>query len=442
MRVVFIIGLITVLLAPYDLKAQDFGVLQPGDTLLPRELVYMNNPDEKTGNIADYRGQLLVLYFWSTYCKACLSSFPKLEAINRKFQGKMTVLPVAGDPTVSAEQYEKFYRMRRERNLPITIRSVLDDGSLVQNFPYFSLPYIVWIDEEGRVLQVGAAKESLSETQIQQMIDRADGYVPNKGAKAHIEPGEMLASGDEIYKSSLSPLNPSLKGSGNLFFMEDSVSSTIVVPNCSLASLYRLAYEVAYPEAFRNTFTAKFTSKGILLETDKNEVEDIRIFNLALSGEVPLSELTYYCYELRRPKGYSKKEMAEQMIADLDQMFGVRSAVEKRRITTYDLQLVGDSLLCKTLFSEARGQVQVIPENGRKRIWLTNASIASFVTALNQRFEFPFIVDSTGLSDRIDVDIELNAGSTLAELTKALWTLGFTLEKHTRLEPVLLITDN
>ena len=47
-----------------------------------------------TAKLADFKGKLLILDFWATWCAPCVASIPKLENLQKQFEGKLQILPV------------------------------------------------------------------------------------------------------------------------------------------------------------------------------------------------------------------------------------------------------------------------------------------------------------------------------------------------------------
>jgi peroxiredoxin len=44
--------------------------------------------DERTVKLSDFRGQVVVLRFWSTGCKACVAAMPALDRFSADYRGK------------------------------------------------------------------------------------------------------------------------------------------------------------------------------------------------------------------------------------------------------------------------------------------------------------------------------------------------------------------
>nr|WP_255431195.1 TlpA disulfide reductase family protein [Pedobacter sp. N36a] len=77
----------------------DIKPLNIGDTIpeavwnVPLQVV--NHPTgKKTITLNDYRGKLIILDFWATYCSPCIRSLNELDSLQKVFDKEIKVLPV------------------------------------------------------------------------------------------------------------------------------------------------------------------------------------------------------------------------------------------------------------------------------------------------------------------------------------------------------------
>jgi thiol-disulfide isomerase/thioredoxin len=115
----------------------------------------INYPAGNSARIADFKGKLLILDFWSTYCGGCIHAMPQLDSVQRLFKDRVVILPVSFQPRGLVAAFWKNNPMLRGLNLP----SVVEDKELQQLFPHKLLPHDVWIDGKGVVLGATEAAE-------------------------------------------------------------------------------------------------------------------------------------------------------------------------------------------------------------------------------------------------------------------------------------------
>lgn len=95
--------------------------------------------------LADYRGRIVILNFWGTWCLPCVREIPELVALQPRLEGLGgTVLGPAvdsGSPDQIREFLEEF-----EVNYPIVIGS---NSQAVGEFGAIGYPFTLLIDAEG-----------------------------------------------------------------------------------------------------------------------------------------------------------------------------------------------------------------------------------------------------------------------------------------------------
>lgn len=129
-----------------------------GGTLPPPIPGIMNGPapdfsvqtlDGQTVRLADYRGRVVFLNFWATWCPPCVEELPALERFAQaqaQLDGGAVVL--ASNNTESPEQISAFLN---ENNITLDgVRVLLDtDNRVYQQYGIVRLPTTWVIDREG-----------------------------------------------------------------------------------------------------------------------------------------------------------------------------------------------------------------------------------------------------------------------------------------------------
>src|SRR5690606_29298136 len=142
--------------------------LQVGDTVpdvfIPKILRY----HESSAHLSDYRGKVLILDFWSTYCTICIFNMPYLHRLESSFEGELEVLPVTRE---SESRITSFFESGNKYKAlkGLLFPSVVEDTMLHNLFPTRSLPQLVVIDKEG-VIRAFTTAEYLNEETVNQLI--------------------------------------------------------------------------------------------------------------------------------------------------------------------------------------------------------------------------------------------------------------------------------
>lgn len=129
--------------------------------------LHFAGPDGKTQTLADYKGKLILLHFWATWCAPCVKELPKLQALQQERAGeRFVILPLALDYNMPHAQVGTFMKKHKAEKLSVFL--VPQGDKSWDTLSGFSLPTSFLIGTDGRVLykMVGdadwTAKESLA----------------------------------------------------------------------------------------------------------------------------------------------------------------------------------------------------------------------------------------------------------------------------------------
>jgi cytochrome c biogenesis protein CcmG/thiol:disulfide interchange protein DsbE len=116
----------------------------------------------------DYRGKVVVLNFWASWCDPCVAEAPVLQKAQRRFEKTQTgtVLGATYDDAVADS-------LRFERDHKITYPSVRDVGTgLAQEYGTRALPETFVLDKQGRI--VALSRGQLNEKFLSAAIAKAE----------------------------------------------------------------------------------------------------------------------------------------------------------------------------------------------------------------------------------------------------------------------------
>ena len=100
----------------------------------------------KKRSLEQYRGRIVLLDFWATWCAPCRKELPHLEALYRKY-GKDQLVVFAINTSEARGKVEDFIR-RSGYTFPVLLDT---DGSVMSSFGVTSIPQIFVIDREGKI---------------------------------------------------------------------------------------------------------------------------------------------------------------------------------------------------------------------------------------------------------------------------------------------------
>jgi cytochrome c biogenesis protein CcmG, thiol:disulfide interchange protein DsbE len=101
---------------------------------------------EGRGSLADYRGKVVVLNFWASWCEPCRTESPLLQRWHKRMDSRsgtvlgVDVLDVSSDARKFAREYGLTYPMLRDK-----------DGDTLDDFGVIAYPETFVIDRRGRI---------------------------------------------------------------------------------------------------------------------------------------------------------------------------------------------------------------------------------------------------------------------------------------------------
>jgi peroxiredoxin len=96
--------------------------------------------------LADYRGKVVVLNFWATWCPPCRYEMPAMERAWQKVKGKGVVFLAVN----VGENEDRIFQFTGD--YPVTFPLLMDQkGEVVKKYPVIGLPTTYIIDTRGQV---------------------------------------------------------------------------------------------------------------------------------------------------------------------------------------------------------------------------------------------------------------------------------------------------
>ena len=128
----------------------------------------LKDPDGRSVRLSDYRGKVVLLNFWATWCGPCTVEVPWFVEFERRLKDRgFAVLGIAMD-----EDGWDVVRPFMER-LRVNYRVLLGNDQVAQAYGGVdSLPTSFLIDREGRVarVHVGLVSRSRYENELQELL--------------------------------------------------------------------------------------------------------------------------------------------------------------------------------------------------------------------------------------------------------------------------------
>jgi peroxiredoxin len=132
----------------------------------------------KSQSLSQYRGKIVLVNFWATWCKPCTTEMPAMQTMYDKLRDK-------GFVVLAVNELEDDAKVREHiKQYGHTFPVLMDrDNKVANQFGVFGLPVSVFIDQEGRV-QEYIKGGLLTEDKISQTVQRIQENKPMQAASA------------------------------------------------------------------------------------------------------------------------------------------------------------------------------------------------------------------------------------------------------------------
>jgi thiol-disulfide isomerase/thioredoxin len=381
------------------------------------------------GKLSDFKGKIILLDFWATWCSSCIHSFPKLDSLQKKFNGQLQILLVNTKHTRDdANKVKGFYsNWRMKYGKSLALPTVVEDIKLEKLFPHKSIPHYVWIGKDGIVKAITTSYEVTSEN-IQTIIQYGEINLPLKfdiDTDRPLFSGEYLPEDHMVYYSIL--LKGSIPGlaSGGRIKKNGNTTNGVLLSNRPLLQLYQNVYSQLRPDL-------SWSTNSLFLEVhDSSEL----MFEKSTLSKDEWEHQNLYTLDLIVPD--SEAQLLYKIILETLNLYsGYNCTIEKRKLKC--LVLIRTSL--KDKIGTKGGKIESrLFENANP--YLTNTPISHLIgrIAYEEYIKLP-VIDGTNYPGKID--IQLSSDFKDPELVKKeLKKYDLDLIEEEREIEVFVITD-
>lgn len=129
-------------------------------------LFTLNDVDGNQVSITDFRGKVILLNFWATWCPPCRDELPVFNKLRSDYKGKkFEVVAVSTDRSLPAIK-------RFLKKVPLDFIILHDkDIKTARSYKVFSLPTTFLIDRSGRVVEMFLGEMNWTSPELREKID-------------------------------------------------------------------------------------------------------------------------------------------------------------------------------------------------------------------------------------------------------------------------------
>ncbi|HYS15982.1 MAG TPA: TlpA disulfide reductase family protein [Candidatus Binatia bacterium] len=134
----------------------------------PAPALTLSTLDGGRTSVADYRGKLVVLNFWATWCPPCTLEMPSLEALWRRYRDRgLVVIGVSVDRGAPRALLEPYVR-----NLKLTFPILLDpDSKTSDRWRVTALPATFLVRPGGEVAGMATGAREWNSDEMQALVE-------------------------------------------------------------------------------------------------------------------------------------------------------------------------------------------------------------------------------------------------------------------------------
>lgn len=161
------------------LAAMGFRPVQPALSL--------NDTQGKHHSLSDYRGKIVVLNFWATWCVGCKQEMPIFVDVNKKYRDRGVIVLAASVDDESTKKYVPQFMRSYKMDFPVLLDASADMMHEIGLGD--ALPSTVFLDAEGNVVGKisGTAKKK-------DVLERVEKLLANSAPPTSATSGEVRSS--------------------------------------------------------------------------------------------------------------------------------------------------------------------------------------------------------------------------------------------------------
>ena len=122
-----------------------------------------------TVRVSDFKGKVVMIDLWETWCKPCLASFPTLQKLQEEYPDNFVVLAVTPGFTDTRKDAKGF---AEEHDYTFTY--LMDSNNLHKKLGVQGIPYKLYVDAEGKFIKksLGSYGPGEDYKKIKQIIEK------------------------------------------------------------------------------------------------------------------------------------------------------------------------------------------------------------------------------------------------------------------------------
>lgn len=431
-----------------EVKQLSIAAIDVGDMIsediwnMSFEVVKYGEKSKKV-QLKEYRGKVIILDYWATWCTSCILAMPTMHNLVKSFSDDIVLISVTHEDQALVSKFLMTTASPQIRELEHEFETIVNGQLLKELIPHQTIPHLAIINSEGILEQI-TKPVFINEKMLGQLIKKQSYYLPKYHASLDTTILSPTFPDLKIYKPTFySTLTGYIDG-----FMfpwgerVDTVAGTRhgFYVNSPILRLFQTA--------LNPKFNMMMPNRRLML-VDKPE--NFEFFN---DRNPNYDRLEYnFSYEYILPLTWSKERIGNKMLQDLSDFTGLYAQIVPREVDCLVIRKIGNGPLKANESRKWQGLVldgillNKIPQHlgtsasGSKN-YVLKSNIKSLTRYLNvlKKTVLPVIFDESDIGYAVDLELPNELGD-VAELKKIMKKQGLEFVSEVRILDLYVMSD-
>lgn len=434
MKITNLLYIIVFSLLSHKVDGQRIAPIEISNQLPELQLNNILGQDSKRVALSEFKGRLVLIDFWATWCSPCVSVMPLLDSLQSQFTQELQIICVATEDEKAVKAaYSRIFRNKQPEFL-----TVIQDTLMGKYFPHQTIPHCVWIDKKGIVKAI-TDKESVSMSGIKRMLNGDLSQMINKPKLKRLDlhkppyASKQLNFEDEfLYHSLITKYREDIPAN----YSRGRRNEYIACTNSSIIRLYQCAagkFNLSWLDMNR------VVCQGFTTFADSASIGLFASDQLVNSWRSNIKDYAF-TYELAVPDSvYSTEQLFSIMFEDLNRYFAAYGLSAVKKMGSHKVlaltSMTGSNFKS---FKDSTGHSEKYSDS--KFLKVVNHPMSYLLSQLKPYLptEYP-LVNQTAYEGMVSIELEMENRS-LSNMNKALSIYGLQLEEKEEPIEVLVIT--